>query len=203
MSLEGPDGSGKSTQRALLAKRLRSFGYDVVETREPGGSPVAERIRALLLDSELQGLRAGAELLLFEAARLQHVHDTILPALAAGKVVLCDRFTDSTTAYQGAGRVVDPKTVAWLNRMAAGGLKPGLTLLYDLGVGSGLRRARHAKAGQDRMEQADKAFHGRVRAAFRALARREPRRVKRIEVAGRSPQAILELGLKLVLERLP
>lgn len=203
MSLEGPDGSGKSTQRALLAKHLRSFGYDVVETREPGGSPVAERIRALLLDPELKGLRAGAELLLFEAARLQHVHDTILPALAAGKVVLCDRFTDSTTAYQGAGRAVDPRAVVWLNRMATGALKPGLTLVYDLGVGPGLRRARQAKGGQDRMEQADKAFHGRVRAAFRALARREPRRVKRIEVTGRSPQAILELGLKLVLERLP
>lgn len=204
MSLEGPDGSGKSTQRALLAKHLRAFGYDVVETREPGGSPVAERIRELLLDAKLKGLRAGAELLLFEAARLQHVHDTILPALAAGKVVLCDRFTDSTTAYQGAGRAVDPKAVAWLNRIATGGLQPGLTLVYDLGVSQGLQRARRAKGGaKDRMERADKAFHGRVRAAFLAMAKAQPRRVKRIEVDGRTPQQVLELGLTLVLERLP
>jgi dTMP kinase len=203
VTLEGPDGSGKSTQRALLAKHLRAFGYAVVETREPGGSPAAERIRALLLDANLKGLRAGAELLLFEAARLQHVHDTIRPALGAGKVVLCDRFTDSTTAYQGAGRAVDPKAVAWLNRVATGGLKPDLTLLYDLGVAQGLKRAHGAKGAKDRMEQADRAFHARVRASFLAIAKREPRRVKRIDVLAKSPQQVLELGLALVLGRLP
>jgi dTMP kinase len=203
VSLEGPDGSGKSTQRALLAEHLRRFGYAVVETREPGGSPAAERIRALLLDAKLKGLRAGAELLLFEAARLQHVHDTILPALAAGKVVLCDRFIDSTTAYQGAGRAMDPKAVAWLNRIATGGLKPDLTLCYDLGVSQGLKRAHQAKGRKDRMEQADRAFHVRVRAAFLALEKREPRRVKRIEVDGLSPHQVLERGLALVLGRLP
>jgi dTMP kinase len=180
---------------------LRSFGYGVVETREPGGSPAAERIRTLLLDAKLKGLRAGAELLLFEAARLQHVHDTILPALAAGKVVLCDRFTDSTVAYQGAGRAMDPKAVTWLNGIATGGLKPDLTLLYDLA--NGLSRAHKAKGGKDRMELADKAFHARVRAAFLKIAKAEPRRVKRIDVAGKNPQQVVELGLALVLERLP
>jgi dTMP kinase len=203
VTLEGPDGSGKSTQQALLAEHLRSFGYFVVETREPGGSPTAERIRRMLLDPELKALRPPAELLLFEAARAQHVADTIAPALAKGAVVLCDRFTDSTTAYQGAGRSVDSKSVVWLNRFATAGFAPDLTLLYDLGPKQGLKRARQAKGRRDRMEAADLGFHQRVRARFLRLAKESPRRVKAIGVAGRTPQSVAEVGLKLILERLP
>ena len=203
VTLEGPDGSGKSTQQALLAKHLRGFGYIVAETREPGGSPTAERIRKMLLDPDLKALRPSAELLLFEAARAQHVADTIAPALAKGAVVLCDRFTDSTTAYQGAGRAVDGKAVAWLNRFAGQGLAPDLTLLYDLGSRQGLERARKAKGRRDRMEEADLAFHARVRSRFLRLAKEEPRRVKLLRVDGQTPQAVAEAGLKLILERLP
>jgi dTMP kinase len=203
VTLEGPDGSGKSTQQALLAKHLRGFGYFVVETREPGGSATAERIRKLLLDPDLKALRPSAELLLFEAARAQHVADTIAPAVAEGAVVLCDRFTDSTTAYQGAGRAVDAKAVAWLNRFASQGSTPDLTLLYELGSKQGLERARHAKGRRDRMEQADLAFHARVRERFLRMAKEAPRRVKLIQVGGRRPQAVAEDGLKLILERLP
>lgn len=203
MTLEGPDGSGKSTQQALLARHLRGFGYFVVETREPGGSPTAERIRKMLLDPELKALRPAAELLLFEAARAQHVADTIVPAMAKGAVVLCDRFTDSTMAYQGAGRSVEAKAVAWLNRFASLGMAPDLTLLYDLGSKQGLERARQAKGRRDRMEEADLAFHARVRARFLRLAKEAPRRVKLLRVAGRKPLAVAEDGLKLILERLP
>ena len=203
VTLEGPDGSGKSTQRALLAQALRAFGYKVVETREPGGSPLAERIRKLVLDPANKGLRNGTELLLFEAARFQHVEDSIRPALAKGCVVLCDRFTDSTVAYQGAGRALAKADVAWLNRFACSGLKPDLTLVYDLGVKEGLRRARRAKGKADRMEKVAQGFHARVRLAFRAMARKEPKRMKLLAVNGRAPHAIAEEGLALILKRLP
>lgn len=203
VTLEGPDGSGKSTQRRLLAAALRKSGYKVVETREPGGSPLAEKIRALVLDNKNQGFVAGTELLLFEAARCQHVADLILPALEKGAVVLCDRFTDSTVAYQGAGRALRRADVLWLNRFASAGLKPDITLVYDLSPQEGLRRARRFKGRADRMETADLAFHRRVRSAFRSLARSQSRRVKLIRVDGQSPQAIADEGLVLMLKRLP
>lgn len=203
VTLEGPDGSGKSTQRRLLAAALRKSGYKVVETREPGGSPLAEKIRDLVLDPKNQGLVAGAELLLFEAARCQHVADLILPALKKGAVVLCDRFTDSTLAYQGAGRALRQADVLWLNRFATAGLKPDLTLVYDLGAQEGLKRARRLKGRSDRMEKADLAFHRRVGSAFRRLARTQSRRVKLIRVDGQSPQAIADQGLVLMLKWLP
>jgi dTMP kinase len=202
VTLEGPDGSGKSTQRRLLAAALRKKGCKVVETREPGGSPLAEKIRALVLDPANHGFAHGTELLLFEAARCQHVEDTIRPALRQGSVVLCDRFTDSTMAYQGAGRALHKADVAWLNRFATAGLKPDLTLIYDLGAQQGLTRAKRLKGHADRMESADLAFHRRVRAAFKAIARAEPRRAKLIAVEGRSPQAVAEAGLALIQGRL-
>lgn len=186
VTLEGPDGSGKSTQARLLTEKLREAGYKTVLTREPGGSPLAEKIRGLLLDPANRDLTDGAELLLFEAARNQHVHDTVLPALAQGKVVLCDRFVDSTTAYQVAGRGLRAAEVAWLNRYGSSGLKPDLTLCFDIPVAEGLRRAKQAKGGRDRMEQTERAFRERVRRGFLALARREPRRIKRINVSGRA-----------------
>lgn len=203
VTLEGPDGSGKSTQRRLLAAALRKSGHKVVETREPGGSPLAEKIRELVLDSKNLGFVDGAELLLFEAARCQHVADTILPALKKGAVVLCDRFTDSTVAYQGAGRALKKSDVLWLNRFASAGLKPDLTLVFDLGAREGLARAKRLKGQADRMESVDLAFHRRVRNAFRSLARSDRRRVKLIAVDGQSPQAVAEAGLAHLLRRLP
>lgn len=202
ITLEGPDGAGKSTQRRLLAAALRKAGRKVVETREPGGSPLAEVIRALVLDPKHRGLSDRAELLLFEAARAQHVADTIVPALKKGAVVLCDRFTDSTLAYQGAGRALRRADVEWLNRFATAGLTPDLTLVFDLGASEGLRRAKKLKGRADRMEQADLAFHRRVRAAFLALARSASRRVKRIDVTGKSPEAVAAEGLALIKKRL-
>jgi dTMP kinase len=202
VTLEGPDGSGKSTQQRLLAERLRAKGVEVLPTREPGGSELAERIRSLLLDSKQHGLHPKAELLLFEAARAQHVHDSILPALKRGAVVLCDRFTDSSLAYQGAGRSLDLSEVRRLNAFATGGLEPDLTLYYDVDVELGLARARGHKQGSDRMEEADLDFHRRVRQAYLDLAGAEPARVRIIPVGQRSPEALCEDGLSKILERL-
>jgi dTMP kinase len=202
VTLEGPDGSGKSTQARLLTEKLRKAGYRVVLTREPGGSALAEKIRAVLLDPAHQALHAGAELLLFEAARRQHVADTVQPALAQGQIVVCDRFVDSTSAYQVAGRGLKAADVAWLNRFASAGLKPDLTLLFDISVTEGLRRAQKAKGGRDRMEQTQRAFRERVRRGFLALARRESGRVKRLLVEGRTPQELCAQAWALLAPKL-
>ena len=202
VTLEGPDGSGKSSQAKRLTEKLRAMGYAVVTTREPGGSPLAEKIRDLLLDPTNKLLRDGAELLLFEAARFQHVQDTILPALALGKVVLCDRFVDSTTAYQVNGRGLKAADVTWLNRFGSAGLKPDVTLFFDIPVAEGLRRAQRAKGGKDRMEKTQHAFRERVRQGFLSLARREPRRVKRLEVLGQTPAQMAEKVWAIVAPRL-
>jgi dTMP kinase len=202
VTLEGPDGSGKSTQAKLLAEKLRKAGYRCVLTREPGGSPLAEKIRRLLLDPAHGKLRDGAELLLFEAARFQHVKDTVLPALAAGTVVLCDRFVDSTTAYQVNGRGLKAAHVAWLNRFGSAGLKPDLTLFFDIPVAEGLRRAQKAKGGKDRMERIERGFRERVRQGFLSLARREPRRVKRLAVMDQTPAQVAERAWALLAPKL-
>ncbi len=202
VTLEGPDGSGKSTQRRLLAAALRERGFKVVETREPGGSPLAEKIRELVLDPKNHGFTPATELLLFEAARAQHVADTIRPALAKGSVVLCDRYTDSTRAYQGAGRVLKALDVAWLNRFATGGLVPDLTLMFDRNAAEGVRRARHRAGTADRMEKAGLGFHLRVRAGFIRIAATEKRRVKRVLVDGKSPQEVAVESLGHILKRL-
>lgn len=202
VTLEGPDGSGKSTQAGLLAKALSERGYPVLLTRQPGGSALAAPIRALLLDKALQGLDPAAELLLFCADRRQHVTDTLLPALAQGQVVICDRYTDSTRAYQGAGRALKAADVAWLNRFASQGLAPKLTLLYDIPVAEGLKRARRHKGGLDRMELSTRDYFERVRRGFLAIAKAEPRRIKRLAVAGRSPEAIATEGLDHLLKAL-
>lgn len=180
ITFEGVEGCGKSTQIALLRDYLDAAGHEVVVTREPGGTPIAEAIREVLLDPAHGAMGDTAELLLYEAARAQHVHEKIAPALAAGQVVLCDRFADSTTAYQGAGRGLAAETLNELHRLAAHGLWPDLTLLIDLPVEAGIQRARD-RGRKDRIEQESIDFHERVRAGFLALAKAEPTRIRIIE----------------------
>lgn len=183
ISLEGPDGAGKSTQARMLAAKLRQKGHKVLLTKEPGGSKQCLPMRSLVLDVRGK-LGAQAELLLFLADRAQHVQDTLLPALKAGKMVLCDRYSDSTFAYQGGGRGLGRGVLEALNHFASGGLKPDLTLLFDLDAPRGLKRA--TKKFKDRMEAAGLKFHKRVRAEFIKLARREPKRIKKIVVASKT-----------------
>ncbi len=177
ISVEGGDGAGKSTQARLLAGWLRRGGMDVVHTREPGGTSIAEAVRRVLLRP---GGRVSpmTELFLYEAARAQHVAEIIAPALKAGKTVLCERYTDATEAYQGWGRCLPLDQIRTLNRIATGGLQPDLTLLLEAPVADGLRRARSRGKGGDRLEREPDLFHRRVRVGYRAIAKREPRRVK-------------------------
>jgi dTMP kinase len=177
ITLEGGEGAGKSTQLAQLVEWLRARGIDPLVTREPGGTPPAEQIRALLLDAANAGIAADAELLLVFAARADHIARQIEPALQAGRWVLCDRFTDATYAYQGGGRGLDWARIAWLERFVQGGLQPDLTLLFDLPVRQGLMRAR-ARSAPDRFETEAEVFFERVRAAYRQLAARFPERIR-------------------------
>ena len=175
VTFEGGEGSGKSTQLARLAARLRARGIEPLVTREPGGTPLAEGIRDLLLDP---ARRPGAisEALLMEAARADLVAGLVRPALAAGRVVLCDRYDDSTLAYQGAGRGLDPGLLAVLNQAATGGLEPGLTLLYDVPPEVGLARRERAAGETNRLDREPADFHLRVRRCFLDLAAAEPER---------------------------
>ncbi len=176
ITFEGPEGSGKTTQLKLLAERLRAEGCDVVETREPGGTVIGRQIREILLNPASTALRPTAELLLMFASRAQNVDEVILPALAAGKTVLCDRFTDSSLAYQGAGRGLGAEVVYDLDRIACRGLVPHLTLLIDVDVETGL-----ARAIQTRMEQLPVTFHRTVRETFLQLAADDPSRIRIID----------------------
>jgi dTMP kinase len=180
VTFEGVEGCGKSTQLKLLKTALEAEGHNVSATREPGGTPIAESIRELLLDPDNAEMGPATELLLYHAARAQHVHEKIAPALAEGQVVLCDRFADSTTAYQGAGRGFTPDVLKNLHAVATGDVTPELTLLIDLDVEIGLERAR-TRGRKDRLEREAVAFHQRVRDAFLALAADEPDRVVIIE----------------------
>ena len=188
ITFEGPEGAGKSTQLRLLAEELRSRGFEVVTTREPGGTPLAELLRNILKTHQgTETLHPETELLLMEAARSQHAREVILPALERGAVVLCDRFYDSTTAYQGAARNIDTSLIAELNIFAAAFRKPDLTLILDLDIESGVRRAgkRQETAGEyDRFEAENRSFHSRVREGFHAIAAKEPQRVRIIDAEG-------------------
>ncbi len=197
VTFEGPDGSGKSTQARLMALWLRRKRIPVILTREPGGTPAAERIRRVLLSTKTRGLVSRAELLLFLASRAQHVQEKIRPALARGAVVICDRFSDSTLAYQAAGRGLSLAQVSALDSFSTAGLKPDLTLLLDVSAEHGLRRAKGAKGSHDRIESAGRSFHAKVRAAFLRLRKRDARRIKLIEVRGLSPDQVLERVLGL------
>lgn len=179
ITFEGPEGSGKTTQQQRLAAELRRRGRTVVTTKEPGGTPLADRIRAILLDSA-NVIDPVAEVLLFAASRRQHTMETIQPALARGEIVLCDRYADSTLAYQGFGRLIDLDRLRNLNDWATDGLQPQVTLLFDLPEELGLRRAqsRNASAMNDegRFEAEDLRFHRRVREGYLSMAQAEPRR---------------------------
>jgi dTMP kinase len=187
ITFEGIEGSGKTTQQQRLAAHLRAHGREVIATKEPGGTPLADRIRAILLDSS-SVIDPIAEVFLFAASRRQHTTEVIEPALARGGVVLCDRYADSTLAYQGFGRLIDLDRLRALNEWATDALRPHLTLVYDLPEETGLRRARsrNANAPQDegRFEAEDVRFHRRVREGFLSLALAEPRRFAVIDADG-------------------
>lgn len=176
ITFEGVEGCGKSTQLALLAKHAESMGFAVEVLREPGGVPIAETIRAILLDPDNNAMCSTTELLLYAASRAQLIEERIAPALAAGKLVLCDRFADSTTAYQGAGRGIEASRIEQIHELATNGLWPAKTFLLDLPVEAGLERARQ-RGRADRIEQESHVFHARVRDAYLALARMHPERI--------------------------
>jgi dTMP kinase len=184
ITFEGLDGCGKSTQMERLAQALRADGHDVITTREPGGTPTGEKIRSVLLDSGTRQLSPLAELALMFAARAQHVEEVIVPALAAGKIVLSDRFTDSSEAYQGGGRELGSDAVLALHEVLCGGLQPDLTILMDSDVAASVARARRRNVAasangrdENRFERESRAFFGRVHAAYHAIVAREPGRV--------------------------
>lgn len=185
ITFEGMDGSGKTTQMRRLAARLRESGRTVLETAEPGGTPIGAQIRRILLDSANQELSATAEVLLYFASRAQNVDQWIVPALGRGEIVLADRFTDSSLVYQGCARGLGVEKVMALDRIACRGLKPDLTLLVDIDAETSLLRARARNAAEltseTRMEEQSLEFHRRVWEAYHALAAREPERVKMVD----------------------
>jgi dTMP kinase len=188
ITFEGPEGSGKSTQIQRLGEWLRNAGRECVVTKEPGGTPISDRIRAILLDSAATGMDPMTELLLYAASRRQHVVEVIGPAMQRGLTVLCDRYTDATLAYQGYGRLLDLHRLETLNAWATGGLQPGLTLLYDIDEQTGLTRA-HARnssmtVDEGRFEAEDLRFHRRIREGYLALAVAEPERFATIDAHG-------------------
>jgi dTMP kinase len=189
ITFEGPDGSGKSTQARMLAEDLRGAGRAVLESVEPGGTPIGQQIRRILLDPANKELAATAELLLMFAARAQNVEQWILPALAQGKIVISDRFTDSSLAYQGAGRGLGAKTVLDLDRIACHGLTPDITFCIDIDSETGLARAQARGGAETRLEEQAIEFHHKVREAYHELARNEPGRFRLIDGNG-TPEAI-------------
>lgn len=216
ITIEGLDGCGKSTQLEKLASVLGAQGIEVLETREPGGTPVGEKIRAVLLDSRTSGLSPWAEMALMFGARAQHVDKVILPALSDGMWVLCDRFTDSTEAYQGGGRKLGSEPVLALHKLLCHDLQPDLTILMLSDVESSVARARRRNrvripsvapatetpaADENRFEQESRAFFQRVASAYKAIAKREPQRVFAVD-ARPAPDAVHKEILAVVRQRL-
>jgi dTMP kinase len=208
ITFEGLDGCGKSTQMERLAAQLRAHGLSVVVTREPGGTEAGEKIRRLLLDTQTSGLTPLAELGLMFAARAQHIHEVILPGLNAGQMVLCDRFTDSSEAYQGGGRKLGSAPVLELHHALAGGLSPDLTILMDSDVDASVQRARRrnrartsGEGDENRFERENRAFFTRVRQAYLEIAKREPHRVAVVDARG-TPDRTYAKILEIVAARL-
>ena len=182
ISFEGVEGAGKSTQAKLLAEYIAKLGYLIVLTREPGGTPIAEHIREILLEPGNTEMTDITELLLYLASRSQHVRQLILPALSEGKVVICERFSDATFAYQGYARGFDLNSLKQMNEIATGGLKPDLTIFLDLDAEDGL--SRKSEDDLDRLESESIDFHRRVRKGYLAIARKSPQRLKVIDARG-------------------
>jgi dTMP kinase len=201
ITLEGGEGAGKSTHAALLAEGLRKAGKDVTVTREPGGAPGAEEIRALLVEGAVERWDAMTEALLHVAARRQHLKETIEPALDAGHWVVCDRFADSTMAYQGYGLGLDREAVAGLHQLAIGGVTPDLTVVLDLPVETGLARVAAKAGGEDRYERMGQDFHRRLRDGFLEIARLEPERCAVVDAVG-AVEDVQEVIRAVVGERL-
>ena len=188
ITLEGPDGSGKSTQIELLSEYLRKKGYDIILTREPGGTVVSEEIRRVILNPELKEMKDMTELLLYASARAQLVGEVFKPALEQNKAVISDRFIDSSAVYQGIGRGLGVETVYEVNRYALQGVFPDLTFLLDLDAEEGIKRKKQ-QAELDRMEQQDLAFHQRVAMGYREIAKRDPKRI--ISLDGTLPREVI------------
>lgn len=199
ITLEGPEGAGKSTNREFIAEHLRERGIDVLLTREPGGTPLAERIRELLLAPSDEPMASDTELLLVFAARAQHLDQVIRPALARGAVVLCDRFTDATYAYQGGGRGLAMQRIEQLENFVQGELRPDLTLIFDLPVEIGLSRAA-ARGRLDRFEQEGLGFFEAVRNAYLQRARQAPTRYRVIDAG--QPLAAVQRDLQALLPQI-
>ena len=176
ITFEGAEGGGKTTQITLLAQFLQQQGFSVSTTRQPGGTDIGRQIRHCLHDVNNTAMTAEAEILLYAADRAQHVGEFIRPALARGEVILCDRYTDSTMAYQGYGRGLDLETLKWVNNFATGGLQPDLTILLDVDIVTGLQRRRQGELEMNRMDQQTIAFYERVKAGFATLVAAEPTR---------------------------
>jgi dTMP kinase len=210
ITFEGLDGCGKSTQLERLATALGEENLAVVVTREPGGTATGEKIRQLLLDTSTSALAPLSELALMFASRAQHISEVILPALSQGRIVLCDRFTDSTEAYQGGGRKLGSEGVLALHRILCGDLQPDLTILMDSDVSASVERARRrnqartsrtAESDENRFEQENRAFFARVRTSYLAIATREPQRVVVVDARG-TPDATHQQIMTIVRRKL-
>jgi len=205
ITFEGIDGCGKSTQLRLLASELRARGLNVVATREPGGTPLGQKLRAALLDVQEQ-VDPLAELFVFAADRAQHVRKHLLPALAAEQIVLSDRYADATVAYQGSGRGFEPGLIQEIVQLATDGLQPDLTLLFDLSVAESAVRTRRRVAAKntDRLDIEDAHFHTRVREAYLEIARANPERIRIVDARGSVHQthaAVMDIVLAFLEER--
>jgi dTMP kinase len=201
ITIEGPDGSGKTTQVPLLAEAIRQAGYELVVTREPGGTEIGDQVRQVIMDLKNKQMFPATEILLFQSSRAQLVRELILPSLKAGKVVLCDRYADSTLAYQGYGHQTDLATLRQIIDFATGGLKPDLTLYLDIDADEGLRRRTGEEDEWNRMDDYALEFHQRVREGYHQMIAAEPERWVAID-GGRPVEKVQEDLRRVVLERL-
>jgi dTMP kinase len=201
ITLEGPEGSGKSSHITPLADALRQAEYQVLITREPGGTPIGDEIRDTLLNLKNTAMHPTTEILLFQASRAQHVFELIFPAMQEGKVVLCDRFADSTMAYQGYGHQTDLRELAQIIHFATGGLQPDLTLLLDVDIEIGLKRRSSDQDNWNRLDAKEKAFHQRVRAGYLEMAAAQPERWVTVN-AGQPLEQVQQILIQVVLDRL-
>ena len=202
ITLEGGEGAGKSTQALVLVERLRAAGFDVVHTREPGGTPHADQVRTLVVEGGAEKWSPIAETLLMNAARADHLEQVIRPALARGAWVVCDRFADSTRAYQGAGGGVSPEVISTIEQAVVGDNQPDLTLIFDLPVEAGLERAFGRGLFETRFESKGVEFHKRLRQRFLEIAAAEPDRCVIISAAA-EPEAVAQAVWEAVASRLP